>query len=219
MKIIVVADVLTELYYNGVIRASKKLDNRDFMQMARAAKGSIIRKLYYEEKQNNSVYQFIAANLKEAEYKTDKDKRGRVFVEFDYTANKIIRLPEGNGILRITAINEDGKIDYSRNFTKGIAGSEHLYCTKKFLEDTGEHIFMESSDQIRLFCAEEVSMVEMLAVIDNDDTEIPEDIVWEIWNAVIPLILRVATIPVDMTDDNNPMVQTIKTKLGAPQPL
>lgn len=217
MRILVVADVLNELYNNGVVRSSHKLDSRDFLQMARAAKGSVIRRMYFEEKQNDSLYQFVAANVKEVEYATKEDDRGRLIVDFDYSQNSIVRLPEGNGILRITAIDDKGKIDYSRNFTKGIAGSEYLYCTKEFLEDTAEMIYIESSGQIRLYGAEGTKFVEMLAVVDNDDADIPDDIVWAIWMAVLPMVFKVATMNVDMTDDNNPNVQMIKSKLTTPQ--
>lgn len=220
MKILVVADVLNELYNNGVIRSSKKLDERDFLQMARAAKGSVIRKFYFDEKQQSeSVYHFIASNLKEKEYNVIKDNRGRQKVDFDYNTDKIVRLPDGNGIIRITPIPESGNIDYTHNYTKGIAGSEYIYCTKAFLEDTGERIYIAIADQIRLFGLPETKMVEMLAVLDNDDTEIPEDVVWEIFNYVFIFILKIINQPVDTNDDSNPMVQTVKSRLGTPQPL
>lgn len=219
MKIKVVSYVLNELYNNGVVRSKHKLDDRDFLQMARAAKGSVARKFYFEEKQNGSAAQFVADMVKEKEYPTKTDVRKRIFVDFDYENDKIMRLPEGMGIIRITAIYEDGPIDYNNNFTKGIAGSEGLYCTKEYLEDTGLKIYMASSDQIRLFCAKDTKLVEMLCVVDNDDTEIPEDIVWEILNYILVVILRVFQIPIDRTDDSSPTVQFINSKLATAQPL
>lgn len=220
MNIIVVADVLNELYYNGVIRSSKKLDERDFLQLGRSALGSVIRMFYFDEKQkSDTVGHFVASCVKEKEYPVKKDERGRLKVDFDYAKDKIVRLPDGNGILRITPIQEKGKIDYRKNFTKGIAGTEYLYCTTAYLEDTGEMIYMAISDQIRLFTLEEPMRVEMLAVIFNDDTEIPDDVVWEVINYVLVVMLKVVGIPVDMTDDSNPVVQTVKSKMATPQPL
>lgn len=216
MKIDVVADVLEALYNNGVIRSSRKMDSRDFMQLAKAAKGSVARQFYYQEKQNDSVYHFVASNLSEKEYDVIEDDRGRVIVKFDYENDKILRLPDGNGIIRITPINKTGKIDYSRNFTKGVAGSEYMYCTPKFLNDTGEIIYIAISDQIRLY-GDKPLKVEMLAVIDNDQSDIPEAIVWEILNNVLVFILRVVDKPVDPTDNSNPIAQMIASKLSSPQ--
>lgn len=219
MKLKVISYVLFELYNNGVIRSSHKLDDRDFLQLSRAAKGSVTRKFYYDERSNDAVWQFVAANTSEAEYTVTEDKRGRIIVDFDFEKDRITRLPEGNGILRITPIPKEGKIDYSKNYTKGIAGSEWMYCTKKFLEDTGELIYMFTAGQIRLFSLFVPEMVEMLAVVDNDDSEIPDDIVWEIFNYVLVISLKVVNQPIDSTDDSNPMVQAIKSKLGTPQPV
>lgn len=222
MNIIIVADVLNELYNNGIIRSSHKLDERDFLQMARAANGSVVRTLYYDEKQKSeSVYHYVASCVKEKEYTVKTGDRGRLLVDFDYANDKIVRLPDGNGILRITPLSDDpkAKIDYSRNFTKGIAGSEYLYCTDAFLEDTGEQIFVTISDQIRLFTATPPKKVEMLAVIFNDEMEIPDDIAWQIINYILVVMLKIIGIPVDTTDDSNPVVQAVKSKIATPQPL
>lgn len=220
MNILVAADVLNELYHNGVIRSNTKLDERDFLQMGRAALGSVIRATYYDEKQkSDSVYHFVASCVQEQEFEVEKDKRERLKVKFDYTTSKIVRLPDGNGILRVTPIPEKGKIDYSRNFTKGIAGSEYLYCTPAFLEDTGEQIYMAISDQIRLFTCDEPKKVEILAVIFDDDTDIPDDVVWQMFTYIFNFIIKVEGIPVDTTDDSNPVVQAVKSKMATAQPL
>jgi|ERR1700761_151520 len=220
MNILVVADVLNELYNNGIVRSSTKLDERDFLQMAKAAKGSVIRQYYFEERNNSdNVYFFVAANTKPLEFKVKKDHRERLVVDIDYSETRITRLPDGNGILRVTGIPEKGKIDYANNFTKGIAGSEYLYCTPAFLEDTGEQIYMASSDQVRLYTGTPPEMVEMLAVFDNDESDIPDDVVWQIFSYVFTFILKIIGVPVDPNDDSSPVIQTIKSKLGTPQPL
>ncbi len=220
MNILVVADVLNELYNNGILRSSHKLDERDFLQLARAANGSIIRAHYYDEKQkSDSVYHFVASCVQEVEFDVKTDDRGRAKVDIDYDKVKIVKLPDGNGILRITPLSETGKIDYSISYTKGIAGSEPLYCTTAFLEDTDEEIYISIANQVRLYTANPPKKVELLAVIFNDDTEIPDDIVWEIINYVLLVMLKVVGIPVDTTDDSNPVVQTVKSKMAIAQPL
>lgn len=222
MNIIVVADVLNELYNNGILRSSHKLDERDFLQLARAANGSVIRAHYYDEKQkSDSVYHFVASCVQEVEFDVKTDVRGRTKVEIDYDQVKIVKLPDGNGILRITPIPDDpkGKINYARSYTKGIAGSEHLYCTAAFLEDTDEEIYISIANQVRIYTASPPKKVELLAVIFNDDTEIPDDVVWEIINYVLVVMLKIVGIPVDMTDDSNPVVQTVKSKMAIAQPL
>lgn len=222
MNILVVSDVLNELYNNGILRSSHKLDERDFLQLGRAACGSVIRLRYYDEKQKaDSVYHFVASCVQELEFNVKIDKRGRINVDIDYEETNIVKLPDGNGILRITPIpdSENGKIDYSKSYTKGIAGSEPMYCTPAFLEDTGEEIYTTISNQVKLYTATPPKKVEMLAVIFNNDTELPDDIVWDTINYVLLVMLKVIGVPVDTTDDSNPVVQTVKSKMAIAQPL
>lgn len=222
MNILVAADVLNELYNNGVIRSSSKLDERDFLQMGRAALGSVIRATYYDEKQKSeSVYHFVASCVRPIEIDVKIDKRGRILPDIDYDQTKIVKLPDGNGILRVTPIpnDEKGKIDYAKSFTKGIAGSEHLYCTTAFLEDTGEQIYISVANQVQLHTATPPKKVELLAVIFNDDTEIPDDIVWQMFTYIFTFILKIQGVSVDTTDDSNPVVQAVKSKMATAQPL
>lgn len=226
MNIIVLADVINDVYSNGIVKSRHKIDRRDFQVMCRAAKGSVARAHYIAEKQSGSIAAFVSDMVKAVEFKVKNTKRGYQLVDFDFAKNKITKLPDGNGIIRVTPINTDGKIDYSRNYSRAMAGSEWMYCTAEFLEDTDELIYIALSNEIRLFGykpdlmlfkEETDELVEMVYVADDDDTDIPNDICWEIINDVLGIVLRVEGFPVDKTDDQNPNVQQINSKISSAQ--
>lgn len=218
MKLEVIADVLNGLYLNGVIRAKKKLDSRDFMQMAIAAHGAVIRKYYYDERQNGTVMSFVSSNCRTLEFKVKKDSRQRTIIDMDMDDVRIARLPNGDGILRITPIYEGKRIEYEESYIPGKAGSEVLYCTKKFLDDTGSKIYMFSADRIALYGSVDPVAVEVLAIFYNEDAEISEEIAWDILVAIFnTFILKVSDDRVNMNDDQNPVVRELKSKLTLPQ--
>jgi hypothetical protein len=216
MKLLVIADVINDVYNNGVVKSRHKIDRRDFIVLCRAAKGSVVRARYIQERQQGNVSAFVGDQIRAAEFKTAKSDRGILTVDIDFDVTKIVKLPDGNGVIRITPINDGGKIDYSINFSKAPAGSEFMFCTNEFLDDTGELIYIMSSNEIRLF-GSDVEQVEMVYVADDDDVDVPEDIAWDMINDVLGIVLRVEGFPVDKTDDQNPNVQQINSKISAAQ--
>lgn len=223
MNILMVADVINDVYSNGVVKSRHKIDRRDFIVLSRAAKGSVIRTRYIAERQAGSVSAFISDIVKAAEFGVKTNPRGYRTVDIDFEKNKIVKLPDGNGIIRITPIDGDGKIDYNSFYTPAPAGSEWQYCTEEFLEDTGEKVYIQMGNEIRLFRAKADQLedgkekVEMVYVSDDDDAEIPTDIIWDIINNVLGIVLRVEGFPVDKTDDQNPNVQQINSKISTAQ--
>lgn len=226
MNVIVLADVINDVYSNGIIKSRHKIDRRDFIVMCRAAKGSVARAHYIAEKQGGPVGAFVSDIVKAKEFKVINTKRGYQVVDFDFNKNKITKLPDGNGIVRVTPIDTEGRIDYNKNYSRAMAGSEWMYCTPEFLEDTGELIYIAMSNEIRLFGSnidliqrpeDGNEQVEMVYVSDDDDTDIPNDMCWEIINNVLGIVLRVEGFPVDKTDDQNPNVQQINSKISSAQ--
>lgn len=216
MNIGFVADVINDVYNNGVVKSRKKIDRRDFIVLSKAAKGSIARAHYLAERQSGTVSAFVSDIVRAAEFKTKRNGRGILIVDYDPKVTLFVRLPDGNSIVRITPIDTEGKIDYKYNFTKAPAGSEWMYATEQFLNDTGEIIYIQFANEIRLF-GSETDTVEMVYVADDDDVEIPTDIAWEIINDVLGIVLRVEGFPVDKTDDQNPNVQQINSKISSAQ--
>lgn len=216
MNILVIADVINDVYSNGIVKSRHKIDRRDFIVLSRAAKGSVMRAHYIAERQSGSVSSFVADQVSPKEFNTKKNERGILTVDIDFDVDRIVKLPDGNGIIRITPINEEGTIDYSVNYSRAPAGSEFIFGTKAFLEDTGEAIYVAMSNEIRLF-GNDAEKVEMVYVSDNDEVDIPTDIAWEIINDVLGIVLRVEGFPVDKTDDQNPNVQQINSKISAAQ--
>jgi hypothetical protein len=216
MNIIFIADVINDVYANGVIKSRHKIDRRDFIVLSRAAKGSIMRAHYIAERQSGNISAFISDQVKPREFPTKKNERGTLIVDIDFDRQRIVKLPDGNGIIRITPIDGDGQIDYSINFSKAPAGSEFIYATEAFLDDTSELVYIAMSNEIRLF-GSQPGYVEMVYVSDDDDVDVPSDIAWEIINDVLGIVLRVEGFPVDKTDDQNPNVQQINSKISSAQ--
>lgn len=216
MNINVIADVINGVYSNGIVKSRHKIDRRDFVVLARAAKGSVMRAHYIAERQGGSVSAFVADQVRPKEFKTKKNERGILTVDIDFDVDRIVKLPDGNGIIRITPINEEGAIDYAVNYSKAPAGSEFIFGTKAFLDDTGEAVYITMANEIRLF-GNDAERVEMVYVSDDDQVDIPTDIAWEIINDVLGIVLRVEGFPVDKTDDQNPNVQQVNSKISAAQ--
>jgi hypothetical protein len=212
----VVSDISMGVYYNGVIKSAKKLDKRDFIMLSRAALGSIVRRKYKEEQITGDTTSFVADFIVESEFNTKKNPRGIIEVDFDYVGDAIMKLPNGDGILRITPLYSEESLDYTDSYTKGIAGMESYYCTPQFLEDTGEKIFIATSKSIKIY-GDEAEKVEMAYISIKDDAVVPEDIGWEVINYVLGITLRVTGFPVDKTNDSDPNVQYIKSKIASAQ--
>lgn len=222
MKLSVTADIITAVYYNGRPKSTAdKLDRRDFFQFALASAGSIIRKIFYEEREVNDgdVTAFIASMVDVKALKIEKGKLGIRYLE-----EEIFILPKNMGILNIWPIilckedqdPDDGEIDYSNAFARLQTGSEFIF-TDEVIEDIGVMGFSSRGSKAILRCPKDMTYVAVQAMFKQDDYDLPESIAREIINDVLGPTLKVAGFPIDMTQNGNPNVELVNQKIAQSQ--
>lgn len=214
MTIQLLAAVLQELYYNGRPNISKRLDERDFVQLVKMAAGSMMRKLYYEEKREGRHYSFCGAQAEPRVFElTDKDANGRRYITIYDTdevegTSGVLRLPHDSGILLITAVGDYPGIEIARSE----AGSDWLYSGKEF---EGQAFWTLSGKRVRFRNLPDcVKKVEVDGVWDDAQMNIPTDIAFDMLIMILGPILKLIDVPVDKTNNDDPNVQMIRQKLS-----
>jgi hypothetical protein len=207
-----VAALIESIYYNGRVKSEKKLDFKDFLEHARYAHGAIMRKLYYEMK--NAGEKPVTYFSQVAELRTydvsEADARGRRRVEIE---NALV-LPRGLGIISVDSA-ADEKCDVHFHQTK--AGSDWLYQGAEY-EDTPMYS-LRSGGVVLRGAPDGLKQVEVLAVLNDTEIDIPLDVAFDIVNSVLGVDLKVAGFPVDKTTDQNPNVVTVKQRLAQPESI
>lgn len=214
-----IAAVCESVFYAGRPKSSKKLDREDFKQMARMANGSIMRRLYYEERENRQQFWFFSDQLMTKTFKLSKpDLKGRREIVLQGDEEKkafdgIIRLPNGLAIYEVSPVGDCP----CPHIARAEPGSEWLYCGKDYeglphWTQKGKKIVAYQLDE----CIEEL---EILGIFNDDDLEVPFDIAFDIVNAVLGVSLKVAGFPVDKTNNADPNLLTIKSRLAEPNTI
>jgi hypothetical protein len=214
MKIIVIAAVCESVYYNGRIKTgSRKLDIDDFEQLAIAAHGSIMRKLYYDLKKAGGEALYFSDSI---DYKTFKVKtRGKdKYFEIE---EQLVNMPYGMSIFGIFPVNEKGvRTDKDIRFLKAQYGQDWLYDGEDFDDvpfyiKKGKRVWLYNCDFLK-----QDEEVEVEGLFNEDDIDIPNDVAFEVINTILGTTLKVAGFPIDPTNDNNPNSLEIRKKLADP---
>lgn len=219
MTIKFIAAIIESIYNNGRVTSDTKLDFEDFEQFSIAAAGDIIRKIFYDEKRAGKLSSFISEMVEIREFKVNIGERKRKTIDM-----KALNIPHGLGVLNIYPLAEckDEPVDYSLGFTRLETGSERIF-NKKQLDDIGVNAFVQKGGSPELFCDDSIEtvMVEGIFKSLGDDDEysmdVPEYVAFPVINAVLGPTLKVAGWPVDMTNNSDPNVQTVLSKIAQPQ--
>lgn len=215
MKLEIIAAAIESVYYAGRPKSSKKMDREDFAQLARMANASIMRKLYFQASEQENVYLYFADQIETREFEvSEPDSRNRR--TFDLEEQKeIVRLPNGIGIFAIMLVGDLPAAQ--RKFHVGEAGSEWLYSGEEY---AGTLFYVRKGKRIHLYnMPRNLKTVEMDGIFNDEEIEIPEDVAFDIVNAVLGAALQTTGFPVDKTDDNNPNVTTVRKALAEPSSL
>jgi hypothetical protein len=223
-----ISHIVESCYYNGSVQDNdKKLELEDFFEMCRAANGSVMRSMWYDEYQKGNVNLYFASAIATDRFPIEKKGRYRVIVLPEGGA---VKLPYAMGVMRVTPVmtgfDEDGECgddgdeyDFEDVFHRGEPGMETSFGSTDLLEDIGERFYIPVGNTLRLF-GDTVAPFGEIDWIKNDETlDIPESAAWIILNQVLGTVLKVVGFPLDPTNDGNPNVQTIKQKLADPQGL
>lgn len=225
-----VAAIIESTYYNGVVRDDdQKMAFEDFLQMARAANGSVMRQLWYEESQQGNPNLYFADSVTTERFKVKRNGRYRV-VQLE--EGGAVKLPYSMGIMRVAPVmgpmsddeeQEDddcGEIfDDNDVFSMGEPGYEYTFGSSDMLDDLGEPFYVPIANTLRLFGFKEADYAEVDYIKNDEDLDIPESAAWQVINMVLGPVLKVVGFPVDVTEDGNPNVVTIKKQLADPQGL
>lgn len=222
MKTSFIGAVIESVFYAGRPKVDKRLDRDDFIQLAKMAAGTIMRKLYYEERQNAQHYWFFSADILTKEFELGKaDSKGRREIVIKSADSKnlfssVVRLPNGMGIFSIRPTG-----DIPENVPDHIAraepGSEWLYRGRAY---EGKPFWIPKGERVVFFNLDDcIKKVEVDGIFNLDDLDIPIDIAFDVVNAVLGLTLKVAGFPIDKTNNNDPNLLNIKSKLSNPEIL
>jgi hypothetical protein len=210
-----IAAVCEEVYYAGRPKSGRKLMLQDFRELVRMANGTIMRKLYFEERQLRGQFWFFSDQLELREFEVgDPDAKGRreIVIREEDKERKlfdgVLRLPNGLGIYEVSPVGDClcGMI------ARAEPGTEWLYCGKAY-EDMQR--WSPRGKKIVLYNLPKcVEKVEVLAVWNDEDLEIPYDIAFDIVNAVLGLTLKTAGFPIDKSNNADPNLIEMKHKLS-----
>jgi len=218
MKIKEVAHTIEGIYYSGRPTVSKKMDVRDFMMLARMAHGTIMRRIYYEERQAGNLYGcYFSDQFEDRKFKLEGKGNRRFFIIEDEERNSeksgVYRLPYALGIFLIEPVTEDGE-DEHPDIIRSEAGAEWLYTGAAF---QGQTFWSPRGKKIMVYnlnkCYEEVNVV---GIWNDSDIDIPTDVAFDIVVLVLRESLKTITIPVDRTNDDDPNTKNIKSALNTP---
>jgi hypothetical protein len=220
-----IAAIIESCYYNGRVQNDDhKMGRDDFLQMARAANGTVMRDLWYDERQKGgSPMLYFADSVTTERFQISKKGRYRV-VQFE--EGGAVKLPNGMGIFRVSpamAADDDteceDEFDNAQEFTRGQPGMESSFGTAEMLDDLDEAFFVPVANKLRLFGFDQAKFAEVDYIKNDENLDIPEGPAWTIIMQVLGPVLKVVGYPVDVTDDSNPNVVTIKKALADPQGL
>jgi hypothetical protein len=216
-----IAAIIESAYNNGrVLASNKKMDRDDFIQMARAANGEVMRSMWLEENQIANANLYFSGSITTETFKIEKKGRFRM-VQLE--EGGAVKLPYMAGILRVAPVMdvEAEDCDYEELsddvYIKGESGMEHTFGSDEMMDDIGEQFYIPIGNNLRLFGAVEATHAEIDYIKNDDQLDIPEGAAWRIINLVLGPVLKVVGFPVDTTDDTNPNVVTIKKQIADPQ--
>lgn len=218
MKIEIIAAVCEAVYYNGRVKeGSRKLDRRDFVQLCKAANGTIMRKLYYELRRFEAELLYFGDYV-DTKTATVKKSGKEFYVELD---DNTMNLPHGIGIFAVYPLTKDGDhTERCERIQKGQIGADWLYCGEDF---DGIPFYIKKGKRIFIYnysCLKEGEEVEIDGLFRDDlEMEIPDDIAFDVINAVLGLTLKVAGFPIDKSNDDDPNVIELRKRIAEPATL
>lgn len=211
MNIKDIADVIENFYYIGRIKSDKTLDKRDFGALAKFALGTIMRDYWYNPLigEEGDRYSFVSGFILPKIYslgEPDKFKRRRI----DMSNTPVIRLPMNAHILYVLPVSGECTQDIDE-LSQVQPGEELFYTSSEF--DFFKYFVSKGEGLDAYNIPECVKEVEVQAVFDNDEADVPYDFAFQVCNQVLGVSLKVKGFPVDTTDDGSPNFQNLQERL------
>lgn len=208
MNIELVAVLIEEIYYDGrVLTGSEKLQKKDFQNMCLAAMGTIMRNLYWQMKQDGGELLYFGDNVDTKDYSVQEDPSGQRYIMID---DALLNIPFGLGIINVYPAKDSG---CPERFVKQPPGADWLYCGTDFMIP----FYIKKGKRLDLFgndCVKKETKVYVDGLYFSDQLDLPQDIVWDIMNAVLGVSLKKNGWPVDPTTNDNPNITELKNKIS-----
>lgn len=214
MTLVNLSYLLESFFYNGVVKSnSKQLTRDDMLQYIKIAYANVMRNLIITTRAKDIVDSsyLVVGSLLRKEYEVKQINKRKKHIDISKTP--IILLPENQHIFSINPINENGcevgdvimiQPAESKFYKNDADFDSFIFC-----EQVGNLIEIYNLPDC-------ISKIEIEAVFDNVDAEIPNDIAADVIKYVLKDMLLIKQISVDKIDDNNPndFVQELKQKLN-----
>ncbi len=203
----ILADLCSELYYNGKQSNDKTLDKQDFIQLIDAARGQLILRSYWAARNASLDIEesgFLSSYMEEFPVNVTNGKKGHELL----LPQGVVSLPHGYGVLELSTDAGDCECEFIRID----AGAGWQICG-----DNAETFYEPLGNKIRLYnvpeCIKTVNVMMVPAVSEN----VPTDIVFDVINNIFGLVLKIKGFPIDAQDDGNPNTMVVNKKLAEAQ--
>lgn len=213
-----VSEILESFYYNGVVKSdSKQLDRETMLEYSKLAYANVMVKKWEVYKRvdfGNEYYFYTGALVRKKFPLGETTSQGRRTI--DMSATPVVRLPKNMHLFNILPLNKSGCDCGTVTIVQ--PAEERFYQSADFANFPYASPIGSNIDCYNFpLCIKEV---EVEAVFDDVEADIPNDIAADVCIFVLRDILKVKGIDVDKIDDNNPneIVQRIKEQLPLANP-
>jgi hypothetical protein len=207
------AQVLEEWVYAARPMANDQLlEYEDILQMVYMSNSYNLNKKFEKDELDNSALALgEVLNTYSLDIRTDEYGRKVADLPPD-----VIHLQSGAGVFSIVPLDGNGHPIQCKPFIRMAAGSEWLYCG-----DSSEPFsYFTYYKDLLVFYNLDSCIKKVLAnvVTNSNDSTIPDDIAWDVFNQVRVVIYDMWKVPIDKRMDGNPTAEQIfQTKLTSPQ--
>lgn len=206
----VLATLLLEIISNGHVReGSKKLEYEDLLQLVYISKGAVLYEIFQQEITQNGQSSTINSLLRLYPLDIIKSDNGQKKITLP---GDVIVLPDDSGLFAVIPVI-DNQSKYCDPMISSSPGSEWTICR----DDSGMSYFISYGKDIRLFnLSDSIKKVEVTAILNDEDSDIPENAAFRVAQLVLREVLRTIALPIDKTADENPNIDdALKTRLTA----
>lgn len=207
-----ISSLLHEMYDGGRIKStSLTLSQRDMLQYVKLGYANVMRNMWLSlnKGETNDEYYFFTGVLQPKTFNVEK---GYSFKIVDMTDTPTIRMPQNNHIFEVRLIGE-GCESMGEPIPQVQPGEAKFYTGADF----STYSFFELvGSKLRIYNAGDcVKEAEVLALYDDPDAEIPDDIGFDVIKAVLKDVFDVKTFDrVKIDDNSNQLIHEIKSRLG-----
>lgn len=211
MKASILAEVITEVYNNGHVKANgQKLEYEDFLQLVYIIKAAMVEARVLAARDRGEIPN-LEDMVQRKKLPVQVDEGGRKYIMLPIDP---ISLPDNMGIFSVLPVS-NGSAQFCSPVIRMQPGAEWLFC-----RDTGGAVtFVPYGRKIFLHGLPDCFKEGEVAYIANDeDSDINDAIAFDVARAAWREVFRNITIPVDKIADGNPNWEEIfKTRLSSPQ--